>query len=262
MDKLRKTLSGQDDEEQGIVTQLNEATTLSWETRIKAFAVCFILGITLSIIGSCLLWLAHNGLTLFAIFYTVGNILSLASTCFLMGPLKQVKKMFAQTRIFATILVIAMFILTLVCAIALKNPILTLICCIVQFLALTWYSLSYIPFARDAVKKCFEGCLGWECTLHYRRQQNRHSLKILLQGVPCLWFEFMYSLSAYCNFGNICESFMFANIQSCLVMNSNLEHLLFYITQMVKLVCSQTVFSFQIRPSVIKNTHKNFFVCS
>ncbi|XP_045196056.1 vesicle transport protein SFT2B-like [Mercenaria mercenaria] len=160
MDKLKKTLKGEDDEEQGIVAQISDASTLSWETRIKGFAICFILGVSLSVLGSCLLWLPNNGLILFACFYTIGNILSLGSTCFLMGPVKQCKKMFAQTRIFATILVVVMFILTLVCAIALKNAILTLMCCIVQFLALTWYSLSYIPFARDAVKKCFEGCFS------------------------------------------------------------------------------------------------------
>ncbi|KAH3736707.1 vesicle transport protein SFT2B-like [Dreissena polymorpha] len=160
MDKLKKTLSGDDDEEKGIVSSISDASTLSWSTRIKGFAICFILGISFSILGSCLLWLASNGLTLFAIFYTLGNILSLASTCFLMGPLSQLKKMFAQTRIFATILVIVMLILTLVCAFALKNAGLTLLCCIVQFLAMTWYALSYIPFARDAVKKCFESCVS------------------------------------------------------------------------------------------------------
>ncbi|XP_052810250.1 vesicle transport protein SFT2B-like [Mya arenaria] len=161
MDKLKKTLSGNDDdEEQGIVGQFSDATTLSWSTRIKGFAICFILGVTLSIVGSCLLWMGSNGITLFAIFYTIGNIMSLSSTCFLMGPLNQLKKMFAQTRIFATILVVVMLILTLVCAFALKSAILTLMCCIIQFIALTWYSLSYIPFARDAVKKCFEGCIS------------------------------------------------------------------------------------------------------
>ncbi|XP_061176875.1 vesicle transport protein SFT2B-like [Saccostrea echinata] len=159
MDKLKKALSGDDEEEEaGIVTQISNSTTLSWSTRLKAFAVCFVLGITLSILGSVLLWF-KNGLVLFAVFYTFGNILSLASTCFLMGPFKQLKKMFAKTRVIATILVLVMFVLTLVCAFALKNPALTLVCCILQFLALTWYSLSYIPFARDAAKKCFASCL-------------------------------------------------------------------------------------------------------
>ncbi|OWF44641.1 vesicle transport protein SFT2B-like [Mizuhopecten yessoensis] len=159
MDKLKKVLSGNDeDEEEGIVTQISNSTTLSWSTRIKGFIVCFVLGVSLSILGSCLLFL-KDGLVIFAVLYTFGNVLSLTSTCFLMGPLNQLKKMFAKTRIIATLLVIVMFILTLVCAFALKNTALAIVCCVLQFVALTWYSLSYIPFARDAVKKCFGACL-------------------------------------------------------------------------------------------------------
>ncbi|XP_046560434.1 vesicle transport protein SFT2B-like isoform X1 [Haliotis rubra] len=161
MDKLKKALSGDDeDEEKGIVTQISDASTLSWSTRIKGFIVCFVLGVVLSTLGTCLLF-ARNGLIMFAVLYTVGNILSLSSTCFLMGPLNQLKKMFAKTRIIATILVLVMFVLTIVFATALKNgAALAILCCILQFLALTWYSLSYIPFARDAAKKCFAGCIG------------------------------------------------------------------------------------------------------
>ncbi|KAH9500641.1 Vesicle transport protein SFT2B [Bulinus truncatus] len=160
MDKLKKALSLHDSEEdQGIVTQISDASTLSWSTRIKGFLICFILGCGLSILGSCLFFLPNNGVIIFAVLYTLGNLLSLASTCFLMGPVNQIKKMFAATRVIATILVFVMLILTLVCAFALKIKVLVLICCILQFFALAWYSISYIPFARDAIKKCFSACL-------------------------------------------------------------------------------------------------------
>lgn len=160
MDKLRKTLSGDDgDEERGIVTEVMDATTLSWSTRIKGFIVCFVLGIVLSLLGSFLLFM-KDGLTLFAIFYTLGNLVSLASTVFLMGPVNQIKKMFAATRLIATLLVFLFFALTLMAALWWKIPILAIVFCICQFLALTWYSISYIPFARDAVKKCFSGCIN------------------------------------------------------------------------------------------------------
>jgi hypothetical protein len=29
-----------------------------------------------------------------------------------------------------------------------------------QFLAMTWYSISYIPYARDAILKCFGGIIN------------------------------------------------------------------------------------------------------
>ncbi|KAG5327797.1 SFT2B protein, partial [Pseudoatta argentina] len=183
MDKLRRALNGNErcDEESGIITQVMDQTTLSWSTRIKGFAICFIVGILCSFLGSFALFL-QKGLAVFAVFYTLGNIISLASTCFLMGPFNQFKKMFASTRIIATILVFVSIILTLFAALhvsmqycflyilntlkyllhfcfQLHNPGLALLFIIIQSLAMTWYSLSYIPYARDAVKKTMEACI-------------------------------------------------------------------------------------------------------
>ncbi|KAJ8315606.1 hypothetical protein KUTeg_007756 [Tegillarca granosa] len=141
MDKLKKALSGDDEEEEtGIVTQISDASTLSWSTRIKGFIICFALGVVMSVLGSCLLFL-KNGLVIFAVLYSFGNILALASTCFLMGPVNQLKKMFAKTRVIATILVFVMLILTLVCAFAVDDP------------------KPNSCNNRDAVKKCFSACL-------------------------------------------------------------------------------------------------------
>lgn len=112
-------------------------STLSWSTRIKAFCICFVLGILLSFLGSIALFL-HRGIVVFAVFYTIGNLVSMArwvdnrntfhtcrliisistcSTCFLMGPFKQIKKMFAETRLIATSIVIVSIVMTFVSAI-------------------------------------------------------------------------------------------------------------------------------------------------
>uniref|UniRef100_A0A8B9X9A1 TIP41-like protein n=1 Tax=Bos mutus grunniens TaxID=30521 RepID=A0A8B9X9A1_BOSMU len=137
-----------------------EATSLSSGTRIKGFIACFAAGILCSLLGTLLLWVPRKGLYLFAVFYTFGNIASLGSTVFLMGPMTQLKRMFEPTRLIATVLVLLCFALTLCSAFWWHNKGLALIFCILQSLALTWYSLSYIPFARDAVKKCFTVCLA------------------------------------------------------------------------------------------------------
>ncbi|XP_053524733.1 vesicle transport protein SFT2A isoform X1 [Artibeus jamaicensis] len=105
MEKLRRVLSGQDDEEQGLTSQVLEGSSLSFNTRLKWFAICFVSGIFFSILGTGLLWLP-GGIKLFAVFYTFGNIAALASTCFLMGPMKQLKKMFESTRWLATVVMI------------------------------------------------------------------------------------------------------------------------------------------------------------
>ncbi|KAG7326917.1 hypothetical protein KOW79_010318 [Hemibagrus wyckioides] len=161
MDKLKKVLSGQDGNDGNDLNVLQGAedvTTLGWGTRVKAFIACFVLGVACSVLGSCLLWVPKRGIILFAVFYTLGNIASLLSTTFLMGPLKQLKRMCDKTRALATAIMIICLVLTLCSAFWWKNTGLALLFCILQFLALTWYSLSYIPFARDALIKMFSVC--------------------------------------------------------------------------------------------------------
>lgn len=158
MDKLRRALSGEEDtrsadEETGFAAQFRDATTLGWTSRIKGFAICFCLGFIFSILGVFFLAIPIKGIKLFAIFYSLGNLTSLASTCFLMGPYKQLKKMFSSTRILATVTALIFLVLTLVSALYLKKTGLTFVCCLIQFLAMVWYCLSYIPYARDAVLK-------------------------------------------------------------------------------------------------------------
>uniref|UniRef100_A0AAQ6AJR0 Vesicle transport protein n=1 Tax=Amphiprion ocellaris TaxID=80972 RepID=A0AAQ6AJR0_AMPOC len=137
MDKLRRVLSGRDEnEEQGLTAQVLDASTLSYSTRVKWFVICFASGILCSILGTALLFLP-NGIKLFAVFYTLGNIAALASTCFLMGPLKQLKRMFEKTRLIATIVMLLCLVLTLCAAFWWNKKLLAIIFCILQFLAMT-----------------------------------------------------------------------------------------------------------------------------
>uniref|UniRef100_A0A8B9NTJ7 Vesicle transport protein n=1 Tax=Accipiter nisus TaxID=211598 RepID=A0A8B9NTJ7_9AVES len=148
MDKLKRVLSGRDAEEPSGLAEVIDATSLGWGTRVKGFVACFAIGCLCSLLGSCLLWVPKKGLILFAVFYTLGNIASIGSTLFLMGPMKQLKRMFEPTRLIATIVMLW------------RKEGLALLFCIFQFFALAWYSISFIPFARDAVKKCFLVCLS------------------------------------------------------------------------------------------------------
>lgn len=117
--------------------QLNEASTLSWTTRIKAFLACFIIGILLSFLGSFALFFG-KGLKIFAVFYTlgtyllpgfqmqltrrsIGNMISLLSTCFVMGPCNQLQKMFHSTRAIATCLVLGSIVMTMLSALVVSK---------------------------------------------------------------------------------------------------------------------------------------------
>jgi len=160
MDKLRRVLSGNDVDEEsgGIMSDVRESSSLSWETRIKGFIGCFVVGLILSILGTVAVFF-HN-YVMFGLLFSLGSVVSLMSTCFLMGPIKQIKKMFATTRLIATIIVVIMIVLTLMAAFWWHNGGLCLLFVLLQYIAMTWYSLSYIPYARDAVKKCFGACIG------------------------------------------------------------------------------------------------------
>jgi hypothetical protein len=120
---------------------------------LKGFLICFIGGFFLSLLGSVMLFFFNY--KAFAIFYSLGSVTSIGSTMFLMGPVKQIKSMFSSTRVIATVVMLASIVLTVFFAIHAKKAGLALLFCIIQFLAMTWYSISYIPFARDAVKKFF-----------------------------------------------------------------------------------------------------------
>ncbi|KAI8617885.1 Got1/Sft2-like family-domain-containing protein [Chytriomyces sp. MP71] len=125
--------------------------------RFYGFGICFGVGFLLSILSTLLLSTGNIGG--FAVMYTFGNVVSVLSTGFLIGFLSQLKKMFDPSRLVAALIFIGSMIATLVVAFTLHSFILTLICCIVQWLALFWYSASYIPFARDLIKKCLGGVM-------------------------------------------------------------------------------------------------------
>lgn len=61
-----------------------------------------------------------------------------------------------KTRIGTTIVYMSALIGTLVVALLKPIKIVILLLILTQFLALTWYSLSFIPYARTLITKCFK----------------------------------------------------------------------------------------------------------
>lgn len=94
----------------------------------------------------------------FVLAFTTGNLISLSGSFFLSGPKAQTKKMFHETRKHATIVYLASISLTVVVAFAPQFPgqaLVLFLVCLLQTLSLTWYCLSYVPYARSYVKKTF-----------------------------------------------------------------------------------------------------------
>ncbi|KAF9504290.1 hypothetical protein BS47DRAFT_1308385 [Hydnum rufescens UP504] len=134
--------------------------------RLYGFVGCTIIGFVLSILGSILLFV--GALWSFALLFTIGIIVSLAGTGFLIGFGKQVKMMFKPVRVVAAILFLGSIGLVFVGAFVLKNDVgLTMsFFVIIEYLAYTWYSLSYIPYARYAFlhssKNLYDFCITTE----------------------------------------------------------------------------------------------------
>jgi len=123
---------------------------LSRTTRLYGFFACLGIGFVLSLLGSIVLFLGN--VVIFALLYGLGTVVSLAGTGFLIGFFTQLKLMFKPVRVLATIIFLASIGLVFVGAFVLDNELLCIIFVVIEYLAYTWYSLSYVPYARTAVK--------------------------------------------------------------------------------------------------------------
>ncbi|XP_073041328.1 uncharacterized protein [Primulina eburnea] len=160
-----KMLVGMDveDEEQlqqesSFFDDFNRNCTLSTKQRLYGFAICLAAGITCTILSMLVFFKPIK----FGITFSFGNLLALGSTAFLIGPKRQATMMLDPVRIYATAIYIASIIIALFCAVYVRNKMLTFLGIVLEFGALIWYSLSYIPFARSMVSKIMVQCFDTE----------------------------------------------------------------------------------------------------
>lgn len=127
---------------------------LSYKQRLYGFIVCFCTGMLCSLIGTiCIFFL---NFVAFGVMYSIGNVCTIMSTMFVVGPLRQFKNMFDSKRLIATIVFIVTIALTLCAALWWKSAILCIVFLVVQMCAFIWYALSYIPYGRDMLCGCFK----------------------------------------------------------------------------------------------------------
>jgi len=143
---------------------------MTYQQRIGGCLMFMVVGFLISM-GSTmrLITLLEGNPVPFATMYTTGNIISICATCFLYGPWTQAKKMFAPTRAIATFVYLTFMCLTMFLAffkgVLAYRVLLLMICILCQFLALCWYTISFIPFARDIVLSCIKETCCRSCTL-------------------------------------------------------------------------------------------------
>ena len=127
---------------------------LTFRERVQGCVGCFCVGVVISILSFISWWTGQTAT--FAILYTLGNLISLMGSGFLMGPRRQIRNMTRARRRWAAGIYLGSMILTLVVAFNVEGSgagLLILGCVFVQWCALIWYLASYIPFGQKIIKK-------------------------------------------------------------------------------------------------------------
>ena len=157
-----------DEEESNECLSCTFCPTLSWQERLGGCLGCMVLGYVLSF-GSFFRFrdLMAGNPAPFVVYATVGNIISLSGSFFISGPRAQLTKMFHEKRIVATSLYLASLVITLIVALIPFSDstrgfkalivVLLLIC---QYVAVGWYCLSYIPFARQMAARTWSSIVS------------------------------------------------------------------------------------------------------
>ena len=81
----------------------------------------------------------------------------------LLGPKRQLRNMTSATRWIAALVYVSAMAVTLVACFLIKGNgggIIVLACVIVQFCAMFWYALSYIPYGRRMFSACLRSAVA------------------------------------------------------------------------------------------------------
>lgn len=107
----------------------------------------------LSLVVSLVFAFSGFDVVAYAILYSIGQIISIAGSCFLSTPSGHMKDMMKKHRIIPSILYFSSIILTIVVAVVTKIHGLVLLFLIIQIIAYYWYTISFIPFGQKIVKR-------------------------------------------------------------------------------------------------------------
>ena len=136
---------------------------LSFKERLIAFCVCFGLSITIEVVSmGSILGIITGNPTRYALSMTLGNILSILGTGFLLGFKRQFKSAFDEKRRLTTVIFFSSMVLTLF-SVYLGIAILTLLLIFVQFGSYIWYMASYFPWGRSILLRVCKSCFGRCC---------------------------------------------------------------------------------------------------
>lgn len=122
-----------------------------WD-RLLVFGGCNIAALACFVICFALLPVLAVKPRKFAILWSVGSVLFLASWAFLMGPYQYAVHLISGPRLPFTAAYFGSIFMTIFFAVGLRSTILTLFSAIIQLLALVWYLVSYFPMGSTGLR--------------------------------------------------------------------------------------------------------------
>ncbi|KAA8499855.1 Vesicle transport protein SFT2A [Porphyridium purpureum] len=159
VEQAQDMLYGEPEEEpyqghtQALYDEVNEALQMPYWQRVIACVAGMSIGAAMIFISVLFLPMIILRPTKFAMSFTLGNLVCLASICFLVGPSAQLEAMLHPVRATAGMLYITSLLSTLIFAFFAKHAryFLVLVSVIVELGALAWYALSYVPYGRQLI---------------------------------------------------------------------------------------------------------------
>jgi len=138
----------------------NNCCGLSLQQRILGLLITAALGLLLFFMSMYLFFTSVVNPGVFAFTFTLANVCFIASSCFIIGPLRQLKMMCDAQRMIATCLYLGSLAFALIAALLLDSWILTFLAVIMEVCAFVWYVFSYIPYGRACLSNTCKGCFS------------------------------------------------------------------------------------------------------
>lgn len=126
--------------------------SLTKKQRIIGFMMCLFMGVLNFALASMYFPVLILYARKFALLFSLGSLFTMGSFSLLWGPVNHVKHLFSKERLPFTIVYLTTLVGTLYFALGLRSTLFTTIAAVGQILALTWFTLSYIPGGQTGLK--------------------------------------------------------------------------------------------------------------
>lgn len=126
--------------------------SLSKKQRIIGFMMCISLGVFCFFMCSLYVPVLVFKARKFAVLYTLGSLFFLMSFSALWGPVNHLKHLFSGDRLLFSLVYFLTIAATLYFSMWQRSFFMTILCALVQILAMAWYIISYIPGGQTGLK--------------------------------------------------------------------------------------------------------------